>query len=226
MKCIPYSFTYNKIKFSNTLVMELVFTERQFNSEVDKILNQVKLPSSAINNIEEYSSMKIDTDNLHIKTYFDKYTIVDAARFMIAKLLFELGIKVKYNLDLSEYLEYDDSDVEPVYNYPIIHIIPSHHEEFKFSTYPIYHTSDCTDKIVDAIINHLTNNSVLVGENNECLELRNKSESILIKSSMYDRKITIGFVSKNDIRMSLRSKIALILDICVFNSNTPNSSDE
>ena len=226
MKCIPYSFTYNNVKFLNTLVMELVFTERQFNSEVDKILNQVKLPSSAINNVEEYSSMKIDTESLHIETYFDKYTIVDAAKFMIAKLLSELGIKVKYNLDLNEYLEYDDSDIEPVYNYPIIHIIPSHHEEFKFSTYPIYHTSDCTDKIADAIIDHLITNSILVSKGNEYLELSDKSESILIKSSMYDRKITIGFVSKNDLKMSLRSKIALILDICVFNSNTSNSSDE
>ena len=129
-------------------------------------------------------------------------------------------------MDLNEYLEYDDSDIEPVYNYPIIHIIPSHHEEFKFSTYPIYHTSDCTDKIADAIIDHLITNSILVSKGNEYLELSDKSESILIKSSMYDRKITIGFVSKNDLKMSLRSKIALILDICVFNSNTSNSSDE
>lgn len=226
MRRIDYSFTYNKIKFLNTLVMELVFTERQFNNEVDKILEQVKLPSSAINNIEEYSIMQIDTGDLHIETRFDKYTIVDAARFMIAKLLSELCIKVKYNLDLRDYLEYDDSDVEPVYNYPVIHIMPSYHKEFTFSTYPIYHTLDCTDKIAYVIIEHLIKDSVLVNKGPEQLELSDQSESILIKSSMYDKKITIGFVSKNDIKMSLRSKIALILDICVFNSDTSNSSDE
>lgn len=110
MKCIPYNFTYNKLKFVNTLVMELVFTERQFNREVDKILKQVKLSRAINNSIEEHNYMEIDTDNLYIEAHFDKDTIIDAARYMIAKLLLDLGIKLKYNLDLIEYLEYDNSE--------------------------------------------------------------------------------------------------------------------
>ena len=226
MKTIIYSFTYNKIKFLNTLVIEDVFTEHLFNSQVNKILKQVKLPSSAIDNIEEYSFMQIITANVNIETYFDKCTTVDAVKYIVAKLVLDVGVSVQDNLDLSKYLKYDYSNIESVYNYPVIHIMPSHHEEFTFSTYPIYHTLDCTDKIADAIIDRLIEDSILVSKGPEHLELFDQSESILIKSSMYDKKIIIGFVSKNDIKMSLRSKIALILDTCVFNSNTYNSNDE
>ena len=226
MKTIIYYFIYNKIKFLNALVIEDVFTEHLFNSQVNKILKQVKAPSSAIDNIEEYSFIQIITANANIETYFDKYTIVDAVKYIVAKLVLDAGVKVQDNLDLSKYIKYDYSDIESVYNYPVIHIIPSRHEEFTFSIYPIYHSLDCTDKIVDAIINHLISSSILVSKDNKHLKLFDQSESILIKSSMYDKKITIGFVSKNDIKMSLRSKIALILDTCVFNDNTYNSNDE
>ena len=219
MRCIEYNFTYNNIEFLNTLTIRDVFTEDNFNNGVNLIVKQVQLPFSAINNISENNFMLVSTEGIKIKTYFDKHTINDAARFVIAKLIKELKLELSDELDLDKYLNYKDNDVESSRDYPIIHIVPSEHEEFTFSTYPFHYTNDYLDSVIKGLLNHLNNTGVTVEELNGSTVLKNPKESILIGSSIYGKRITIGFINRNEIEMSLRSKVALILDSCIFGIN-------